>query len=78
MTIKIITRGIDPKTFPWRGTCHNCKTVFECDKSDTTHHPNYDPRDPREQDYDTATCPVCNAQAHVTVYKAPPVFKGRS
>lgn len=71
MTVKIITRGIDPKTIPWRGTCFNCKTVIECGKEDTTHHPNYDPRDPREQAYETASCPVCNSQVIVNPYNIP-------
>lgn len=65
MAIKIITKGVIPKDIPWRGTCYNCKTVVECDKSDATYHSNYDCRDPRESSYYTTTCPVCKANIHV-------------
>lgn len=68
MTIKVIAKGINPKTIPLRGTCHNCSTVVECAQEDAKHHDNYDVRDPREQPYDTVSCPVCGHSIVVKKY----------
>ena len=65
MTIKIITRGADPKKTILECACNNCKTIFECEKSDAKYEGNYDCRDPRESPYYTVSCPVCNRGVYV-------------
>jgi hypothetical protein len=59
MTIKIITKGVDPKTTPLRGTCSNSRTEVECAQVDAKYNGNYDCRDQREQPYYSVVCPVC-------------------
>lgn len=65
MTIKIITKGVDPKTIPLRGACFNCKTTVECLQSDAKCH---DSRNQRDSAYYSVICPVCNSNIYVSEY----------
>ena len=66
MSIKIISKGIDPKTIPLRGTCYTCKTVVECAQKDAVVSDAYDCRDQRSGTSYTVACPVCNSSIYVT------------
>ncbi len=67
MAIKIIARGILPKTIPLRGTCSQCSTVVECTESDVTVQDG-DQRDQRDRGYSYVSCPVCSAHIVVARY----------
>ena len=68
MAIKIISKGVDPKTTPLRGTCSNCRTEVECQQSDAKYNDNYDCRDPRESAYYSVVCPVCSSGIYLRKY----------
>ena len=55
--MKIISRGVDPKTIPLLGTCSTCKTSVEFLRSEATY---YAAHVQREQEYWCVVCPVCN------------------
>jgi len=69
MTIKIITKGVDPKTIPMRGTCHNCKTVVECAKEDVKQY--YSNQRDMDEGYSYVACPLCSVQITVKEYNPP-------
>lgn len=62
MAIKVIHRGTTPEHEPFRGTCPNCNSLIECERSDGT--PGYDPRERKE--FLRLQCTVC--QAPMTAY----------
>ena len=65
MTIKIITKGVDPKTTPLRGTCSNCRTEVECTQQDATPTESSDQRDFGSFH---VKCPVCSASIYMRKY----------
>jgi len=62
MTIKIITKGIGPKTIPLCGTCYTCRTVVECEQSDANF---YSSSYGGDSGY-CVVCPVCSASISLT------------
>lgn len=64
MAIDILHRGHLPEDEIFKGTCYNCKTVFECLKSDGMFHSGSQMDGP----YVIIVCPVCgkNANAYGT------------
>lgn len=71
MTIKIITKGVDPKTVPMRGTCQNCKTVVECGKEDVQQY--YGTQRDMDAGYSYVVCPLCTAQIVIRRYPVIPM-----
>lgn len=59
--MRIITQGKLPEEQMFKGTCYNCKTVFECKRSEGTYHEAYDQRD---DPYLSVSCPVCSKSAN--------------
>lgn len=64
MTIKIITKGVNPKAILLRGSCYNCKTVVECSKDDAKN--TYDQRDGNSW---SVVCPVCSGSIYLVEYE---------
>jgi hypothetical protein len=54
--MKIISRGVDPRTLTYQATCNRCKTVVEFTRDDPEVKYNNDQRD---GDYLSCSCPVC-------------------
>lgn len=58
--MKIIKRGIDPKSYPIEFNCTGCGTIFETTQTEAKYTPGH-PHDQREGPYWTHPCPVCSA-----------------
>lgn len=58
MTIKILKQGKSPKDIEYLFKCYHCKTEFTACISDGEKVLS---RDPREPDYVTVACPICNS-----------------
>lgn len=54
--MRIINKGVDPKTKPIMASCNRCKTVVEFMPNEAQYH-----SDPREDDFYTVVCPVCDS-----------------
>jgi hypothetical protein len=71
MTIKVIKEGVKNWQTVYRGTCHTCKCVVECDKNDG----NYVPHSYRgEGDYVAIKCPNC--EHGINCYPIKPIPTG--
>lgn len=53
--MKIIKMGVKPEERVYRGTCSNCKTVFECQQHEGTYHVGGQ----RDGPWLSVPCPVC-------------------
>jgi endogenous inhibitor of DNA gyrase (YacG/DUF329 family) len=56
VAIRIVKRGVDPKTLPFRVKCPDCETIFELLDTDATP---VSCRDERSRAYWVVDCPVC-------------------
>ncbi len=56
--MKIIKQGKKPSDRKWRGECHSCKSVMECQQLELQIA--YDMRDGLA--YGRANCPVCTSE----------------
>jgi endogenous inhibitor of DNA gyrase (YacG/DUF329 family) len=52
--MKIISKGVDPKTMPIMATCNKCGTTVEFMPSEAKYS-----SDQRDGDFYTVECPVC-------------------
>ena len=57
--MKILKHGTLPEQQMFRGTCHNCKTEFECQR----HEGKYFAGDQRNGSFLEVPCPVCGKKA---------------
>jgi RNase P subunit RPR2 len=59
--MRIISRGIKPEDKLYRGTCKNCKTVFECNRSEGKYENDF-----REGGgFLRVTCPLCQSNTEI-------------
>lgn len=68
--MKIIKQGIDPKTLVYKGSCNNCSTEVEFDRSEGK--VTYDQRD---GDYISVECPTCKHKINVDMSLGKPKRK---
>lgn len=64
--MEIIKRGRPPEEALFKGTCHNCRTIFSCTRTEGK----YEHGDQREGPFLRVTCPVCLVWA--TAYETSP------
>lgn len=62
--MKIISKGIDPKTVSIMATCTNCRTTVEFMPSEAKYT-----SDQRDGDFYSVICPVCESTIAASVRK---------
>jgi len=59
MAIEILTKGTPKSEIKYELRCHDCGTVFTCQKIDMQFH-----SDQRDGDYTTINCPICSKKVY--------------